>query len=93
MSHNRLNKGRDIVRYSNPAGRGFRRRDEERQRVEMAGKETSLEKEASAEIGDEWIEAELRLLQHEVEKETAPERLLELAMRLEQLVALRCRRR
>lgn len=59
----------------------------------MAGNKTSLEREASPEAGDEWIDAELRLLQHQVEQETAPERLMEFALRLEELVALRRRRR
>lgn len=59
----------------------------------MAGNETSRKREVPQEVDDEWIEGELHLLQQHVEQETVPERLMELALRLEQLVALRRRRR
>jgi hypothetical protein len=59
----------------------------------MAGKDCSCGDEHPQEGGEEWIEEELRLLNRRIEEENTPKMLVELAARLEQLAALRHRRR
>lgn len=59
----------------------------------MAGKDFPCGEAALRGGGEAWIEAELRLLHRSIEAENAPEMLVELAARLEQLTTLRHRRR